>query len=99
MKITDSNVGGLSSNGTGAAQGANGVGGAGAAKAPQKAGAGTVSADDVQLSNLSAHIRAEDSNSPVRAAQLEKLSAAVQTGTYHVDASEISRKIIDDSTK
>jgi flagellar biosynthesis anti-sigma factor FlgM len=94
MKINDANVGG-----TGAAPAANAVGGAAAAKAQPKVGAGNASTDEVQLSNLSEQIRAEDSSSPERAAHLEKLSSAVDAGTYRVDATAISRKIIDDSTK
>ena len=94
MKINDANVGG-----TGAAQAANAVGGVAAAKAQPKVGAGNAPTDEVQLSNLSAQIRAEDTNSPERAAQLEKLSAAIAAGTYRVDTAELSRNIIDDSTK
>jgi flagellar biosynthesis anti-sigma factor FlgM len=94
MKINDANVGG-----TGAAPATNAVGGTAAAKAQPKVGAGNTSADEVQLSNLSEQIRAEDSSSPERAAHLDKLSAAVDAGTYRVDAATISRKIIDESTK
>jgi flagellar biosynthesis anti-sigma factor FlgM len=94
MKINDANVGG-----TGAAQAANAVGGAAAAKAQPKAGAANTSTDEVQLSSLSEQIRAQNSNSPERAAHLEKLSAAIDAGTYRVDSTEISRNIIDESTK
>ncbi len=99
MKVNDTNAGGLTSGAAGAAQGANAVTGAAPAKTQQKGGAGGGSPDQVQLSNLSAQIRAEDSNSPERAAHLEKLSAAVQAGTYQVDSIAVSQKIIDDSTK
>jgi flagellar biosynthesis anti-sigma factor FlgM len=60
---------------------------------------GNTSTDEVQLSNLSEQIRAEDSSSPERMAHLQKLSAAIEAGTYRVDATAVSRKIIDESTK
>jgi flagellar biosynthesis anti-sigma factor FlgM len=94
MKINDANVGG-----TGAAPATNGVGGSAAAKAQLKVGVGNTSTDEVQLSNLSEQIRAEDSSSPERAAHLQKLSAAIEAGTYRVDATAVGRKIIDESTK
>ena len=56
--------------------------------------AANTSTDEVQLSNLSEQIRAQNSNSPERAAHLEKLSAAIDAGTYRVDSTEISRNIM-----
>jgi len=70
-------------------------------KAQPKVGAGNTSTDEVQLSNLSEQIRSEDGFefAGAGAAHLQKLSAAIEAGTYRVDATAISRKIIDESTK
>jgi anti-sigma28 factor (negative regulator of flagellin synthesis) len=55
------------------------------------------SEDRVQLSQLSAALRAADVESPERTAFLERLSAKVASGEYHVDSLELSRKLIRDA--
>jgi flagellar biosynthesis anti-sigma factor FlgM len=55
------------------------------------------SGDNVQLSSLSASIRAQNADSPERSAHVARVSAAVQGGTYTVDPVAISRGLINDS--
>jgi flagellar biosynthesis anti-sigma factor FlgM len=62
------------------------------------------SKDQVQLSNLLESLRraaspAEEEISPERAAHLDKLAAAVQSGEYKVDAKELSSRIVEDTLK
>jgi anti-sigma28 factor (negative regulator of flagellin synthesis) len=49
------------------------------------------------LSDLAGRLRSLSSDTPERAAYLEKLSAEVEAGRYTVDAQALSRKIIDDA--
>lgn len=86
-----------------------------AAKAEKTAGAGKVAdaaktkaaaagagygGDQVQLSNLSEALRAQnrvqDEDTPERAAYLEKLSRQVASGEYKPDASQIAKRMVDD---
>jgi len=94
MKINDANLTGLASTGTGKAQEAE----QSARIRQSRIGDGASSStDQVQLSNLSETLRASESESPERAAHLERLSADVQAGRYHVDSKELSKNIIQDS--
>lgn len=56
----------------------------------------TDSPDRVALSGLGALLRAASSNSSERVGRLQKLSADVAAGRYHVDAQAISQRLIDD---
>ena len=96
MKINDSNVAGLGSQGIGKAQETE----QGARVRQGRTGDGASSStDQVQLSNLSETLRASESESPERAAHLERLSADVQAGRYHVDSAKLSKSIVQDSIK
>ncbi len=96
MKINDANIAGLGSQGIAKTQEAE----QGARVRQSRIGDGSSSsADKVQLSNLSETLRASDSESPERAAHLERLSADVQAGRYRVDSAELSKSIIQDSIK
>ncbi len=95
MKINDANVAGLGSQGIAKTQDAEQ-----AARVRQsKIGEQSSSTDKVQLSNLSETLRASEGESPERAAHLERLSADVQAGRYHVDSAALSKSIIQDSIK
>lgn len=94
MKINDSNVQSLGSNGIGkAAQVEQG------SKQLRQAGSGGNSVDQVSLSDLSSAISAAQGDSPDRAAYLEELSMQVATGQYRVDAQAISQGLLDDATQ
>jgi anti-sigma28 factor (negative regulator of flagellin synthesis) len=94
MKINDANLTGLGSTGIGKAQETEQ-----SARVRQgRTGDGASSStDQVQLSNLSETLRASESESPQRAAHLERLSAEVQAGRYQVDSTELSKNIVQDS--
>jgi hypothetical protein len=93
MKINDSNINGLASSGIGKAQEADA-----ASRGRGKNVSGSDSAPDrVELSNLSASLRAEDSESPERAALVDKLAADYAAGRYNPDPLEVSKKIIADA--
>ena len=67
-------------------------------------GAEGTSQDQVQISNLLEGLRrlasaAEEEISPERAAYLDKLAAAVQSGDYEVDAQELSSRIVEDTLR
>jgi hypothetical protein len=51
-------------------------------------------ADEIQLSTLGAHLSAAQGNSPAQLAKLSYLTAAVGSGTYHVDAQTLSGSVI-----
>jgi hypothetical protein len=53
-------------------------------------------ADQIQLSNLGAHLSAAQGNSPAQLEKLSHLTASVGTGAYRVDAQEVSGSIIAD---
>jgi anti-sigma28 factor (negative regulator of flagellin synthesis) len=92
MKIHDSNVSGL---GTGAVGKAAELEGARQGKrVDQSQGQ---SGDSVSLSGLSAALAAAQSESPERAAYLEKLSADIEAGRYKVDSKQLARDIIGDA--
>ena len=92
MKINDANVAGLASPGVGKAQEAEQ--GARLRQGRREEGASS-STDHVQLSGLSEALRGTQSESPERAAHVERLSQEVQSGRYHVDSVEISKSIIE----
>ncbi|MEO8128411.1 MAG: flagellar biosynthesis anti-sigma factor FlgM [Bryobacteraceae bacterium] len=96
MKINDTNVGGLGSQGIGKAleteQGER-------TRQSRTGDRSSSSADKVQLSNLSETLRASDSESPERAAHLARVASAVQGGHYHVDSTVLSKSIVQDAIK
>jgi hypothetical protein len=53
-------------------------------------------ADQIQLSNLGAHLSAAQGNSPAQLEKLSHLTASVGSGAYRVDAQEVSGSIIAD---
>jgi flagellar biosynthesis anti-sigma factor FlgM len=55
--------------------------------------------DSVQLSNLGSLLQAEDSQSPERAAKIEKLRADVASGNYKLDAKNLATNLVDDTLK
>jgi anti-sigma28 factor (negative regulator of flagellin synthesis) len=87
MKIDDRNLNGIS---------ASPLGRTPAAGAPAEP-AGPAREDQVHLSDLAGRLRSLSSDTPERAAYLEKLSAEVEAGRYTVDAQALSRKIIADA--
>jgi anti-sigma28 factor (negative regulator of flagellin synthesis) len=95
MKINDSNINGLASSGIGKAQEADVAG----RTRGKGAGGADSSTDRVELSSLSASLRAEDSESPERAAYIEQLAADYEAGQYNPDALEVSKKIIADALR
>jgi flagellar biosynthesis anti-sigma factor FlgM len=54
--------------------------------------------DSVQLSNLGTALRDLAAEDPDRAQAVQAIAAAVQAGTYQVDASAVSRKIVQELT-
>jgi anti-sigma28 factor (negative regulator of flagellin synthesis) len=50
----------------------------------------------VQITNLSAYLAAAQSDSPARLERLHQLTAAVAHGGYHVDASAVSARIVEE---
>ena len=96
MKVNDPKLANLLPSQVGEAQGAEAVG----EKQKKAAIGGTAgSSDQVTLSSLGANIRALDTESPERAAYLEKLSADVEAGRYQPDALAVSKKIVADATR
>ena len=94
MKISDSS--GRPVSGTGATTGAERMG----EQRSQRASGGTVAdPDQVQLSNLSAHIAAAQGNSSVHLAKLDRLDTAVSAGHYHVDSGVVSAAVIQHSIR
>jgi len=64
---------------------------------PRRGPAGQVFAtDQIQLSNLGAHLAAAQGNSPAQLEKLSHLTAAVGNGAYRVNAHEVSGTIIAD---
>jgi len=60
--------------------------------------AGSGASDSVQLSSLSGRIsQSLETDSASRAHRVSQIAAAVQAGTYKVDASAVSRAIVDQS--
>ena len=64
---------------------------------PAGAPAGPAGEDQGHLSDLAGCLRSLSTDTPERAAYLEKLSAEIEAGSYTVDARALSRKIIDDA--
>ena len=95
MKINDSNINGLASSGIGKAQETD----AASRGRGKTVGGADSSTDRVELSNLSASLRAEDAESPERSALIEKLAADYATGRYNPDPLEVSKKIIADAIR
>ncbi|HUS07237.1 MAG TPA: flagellar biosynthesis anti-sigma factor FlgM [Bryobacteraceae bacterium] len=96
MKINDPNLNGLASPGVGKPQEQD----ASARSRSKGLESGSASGEDhVQLSTLGSQLRAEDSESPERAAYLEKLQAQVEDGSYQADVDQLSKRIIDEATK
>src|SRR5436305_2032729 len=101
MRVNDSNPGGVSPSGAGQ----TGIGktqestrverGAGVTS-PAKTGSPN---DSVQLSHLGSLLQAEDSQSPERAAKVDKLRADVASGNYKLDAEDLAKNLIDDTLK
>ena len=54
------------------------------------------STDQVSLSELSERLRATDTDSAERAAELERLALEVREKRYQADAKEVSRRLVDD---
>jgi flagellar biosynthesis anti-sigma factor FlgM len=52
--------------------------------------------DQLQLSKLSSYLSTRQSSSPQRTSTLAELGAAVSTGRYHVDAHQVSQKLIEE---
>ena len=95
MKINDSNINGLASSGIGKAQETD----AASRGRGKTVGGADSSTDRVELSSLSASLRAEDAESPERAALIEKLAADYAAARYNPDPLEVSKKIIADAIR
>lgn len=93
MKINDPKLAGLTSSQVGGAQAPESP----AERQKKTEKSGEIPRDRVSLSELSSKVRALDSESPERAARLERLSAEVAAGRYHVDAVEVARKMVSDA--
>mgnify|MGYP001489253156 CR=1 FL=1 len=102
MRINDAHLGGLGQ--TGGASNTSGAGRSGQIERTDASSTGRVDqqtsdGDRIQLSGLSQALRVETENTPERAARVEQLRQAVQSGTYQVDAAQVSHKIVDDALK
>lgn len=95
MKINDSNQ--LAASQSSAARLQQAAYSSGAARTQQPHDISSASGDNVHLSSLSASIRAQNTESPDRSAHVARLAAAVQGGTYKVDAAAVSRGLVNDS--
>jgi flagellar biosynthesis anti-sigma factor FlgM len=95
MKINDPNLNGLASPGVSKAQEQD----ASARSRSKGLESGAAGEDRVQLSTLGSQLRAEDTESPERAAYLEKLRVQVEEGSYQADLEALSKRILDDATK
>ena len=51
-------------------------------------------ADQIQLSHLGAHLAAAQGNSPAQLEKLSRLTAALGSDSYRVDAQEVSGSVI-----
>jgi len=94
MKVTNSDTTAL----TGAAQQARQTAANSAASRSRTEAAGSTS-DRVQLSRLSAHLRALSANSEARARHVGNLEAAVGAGHYRVDSTALSGTMIQQSMR
>ena len=93
MKVNDPNLPGIQSTGVGRAQQTDSTAGSGKTR---DAGGVSSGGDEVQLSSLSSQLRALDSESPERAAYLERLSEEVASGRYRPDAQAVAGSIIEE---
>ena len=96
MRTNDRNLTGISSSRLGRTPEPEAVNRQGPAGAPSGP-AGSAGEDQLHLSDLAGRLRSLGSDTPERAAYLERLSAEVEAGRYTVDAQVLSRKIIDDA--
>ncbi|MBM3727645.1 MAG: flagellar biosynthesis anti-sigma factor FlgM [Acidobacteria bacterium] len=55
--------------------------------------------DSVGLSSLSQKLNVEQPESAERQAKVDRLRAAVANGSYHVDAAQLARSIVDDTIR
>ena len=55
--------------------------------------------DEASLSQLSQSLNALGSDSPERRQRIEEVTAAVQSGNYHIDPQALASSIVDDATK
>ena len=53
--------------------------------------------DEIQLSRLAAHLKAESPGSAERASRIEHLRMQVASGAYRPDAEKISQALIDEA--
>lgn len=97
MKVNDSNTANLGNVGSSNVGKAAETKGASRTKEKQSIGTGGSEPDRVSLSNLSGSLRAALTESPEREARLEKLSAEVSSGRYHVDSNTLSKDIVSDA--
>ncbi|MGH9667046.1 MAG: flagellar biosynthesis anti-sigma factor FlgM [Bryobacteraceae bacterium] len=96
MKINDSNQ--LAASQSSAARAQQTAYGSGAGRTQQPSDTSAAwTGDNVQLSSLSASIRSQSVDSPERSAHIARVAAAVQRGTYSVDAAAVSRGVVNDS--
>jgi hypothetical protein len=98
MKVNDPNLNGLTGGTVGSTDRA------GQADGVRRGGGRHDSAlddapDRVALSHLSTAVRTLSSDSPGHTARLEKLSAEVRSGRYHLDPQAVSRSLVEQSLK
>lgn len=91
MKINDPTSAGIPSTKMGEAQATGSVARGGKTGAPVSNGS---AGDQVQLSDLASTVRSLASDSPERAARLDRLAHEVQTGRYRVDAQALSTSMV-----
>jgi len=96
MKVNDPNTSSAASAGSSQAQQTGRTG----SKPPaqQTPPGGTLSSDDVHLSELVRSLRSLAADSPQRQAHLEQIARTYAQGNYKIDAHATAAKIIDDAT-
>jgi hypothetical protein len=95
MKVNDPKLANLLPSQVGGPQAAESVG----EKHKKVEGGAAGGTDQVNLSTLGAKVRALDTESPERAAYLEKLANDVQAGRYQPDSHAVSKKIVSDALR
>ncbi|HEY3742371.1 MAG TPA: flagellar biosynthesis anti-sigma factor FlgM [Bryobacteraceae bacterium] len=95
MKIDQQNV--QQNRGAGGAQQSGGAQQISGGKGTYSSRGYGLGSDSVQLSSLSAAVRAYTTESPDRASSLQQLGQDVQTGRYQIDAQAVSQGIINDA--
>jgi hypothetical protein len=93
MKVNDPKLANLMPSQVGGPQATETVG----EKQKKTEGIRSAAGDQVNLSTLGSKVRELDTESPERAASLEKLAAEVQAGRYNPDPATVSRKIVADA--